>query len=878
MGRLPRRLASLFRTLFRQPQLDRALDEELRSYLDHQIASRVARGESPADARRHVLAEEGGVEPIKEHTRDARLGFGVATLLHDIRYGVRAMRRSPGYTSVACLTLALGIGASITMFTVMQSVLWRPLPYASPDRLIVIEASLRGAPDAGVSGREAHDMLARTRVFSALAIVNGVDAHVEIDGDVERVAAASVSEGFLPALGVMPALGRPFDARDNSLGEAGQVRSVIVSDALWRRRLGASPAAIGRWIVVNNMPRQVVGVMPAHARMFLPASTAVQESTHVWFPTTIDATDDYRGNGAIARLADGMDAGTAQRELDRLASALAAEHPSLYKNGPVRLQAADMREALTAGVNGGLRALGLAVAFVLLVSCVNVANLTLARSAGRARELAIRRALGAGRTRVLRQLLTESLLLSSASGLIGVGLAYYGTRLLDWLRPTHLPRQSDVGMDAMVALFAIAVSIAAGALFGVLPAWRSSGDDAVALRAGRADSPARSTRRMQRALVVAEIALSIVPLVAAGLMLRSFANLQKTNLGFQADRVITAWMPVSFRKFPDLDAKWKLHQNVLDRVRAIPGVEAASAGSPPPFHSLQFTRFYGRYSDGPPSSTATLQSVLPGYLPITGTRLLAGRDFTDDDIRHRRPVVIVDSRIARELWPGGAVGQHLALSGRPVWNLEVIGVTEPVRVTDVRDDRVPHVFIPYHRFAIEMALVIKTDLPAAALAPAIRRAAAEAGTDRAVFDVWPMQTYVDRSIASTRFMMLVLSGFACAALLLAGIGLYGTLAYLTSQRAREFGVRLALGASRRQILMLVSREGLALTAAGIVAGLAAAMAVAQLLRSLLFGVGPLDPATLAGVTALVAVIAMAACMRPAWTAGTTDPTNALRAD
>lgn len=874
----PRRVLSCLRTLFGGRRLDREMDLELAAYLDHQIARLVAQGVAPAEARRRVLAEEGGVEPIRETTRAVRAGFGLATLVQDVRYGARSMRRSPGYSLVACLTLALGIGASITMFTVMRSVLWRPLPYAASERLVLLEAALRTAPDAGPSGREVHDILARTRVFSTLAIVNGVDAHVEIDGEVERVAAASVSDGFLHALGVMPALGRPFDARDNSLSDSGQVRSVILSDALWRRRLNASPDAIGRWIIVNNTPRQVVGVLPPDARMFLPASTAVQEDTHVWFPTAIDPEDDYRGSGVIGRLADGVDIERAERELDRLAERFAAERPSLYEGSPVQFHLTGMREALTAGVGAGLRALGLAVAFVLLVSCVNVANLTLARSATRAREIAVRRALGAGRSRLLAQLLTESLLLSAAAGALGLLFAHYGLQLLSWLRPTHLPRQSDVGPDAMVALFSIGVSIAAGVLFGLLPAWRSTAGDAIALRAGRADSPARGPRRLQRALVVAEIALSIIPLVAAGLMLRSFANLQSAPLGFGPDRVITAWMPVSYRKFSELGAKWKVHQDVMDRLRAIPGVEAVSAGSPPPFHSLRFTRFYGRYSDGPPAATATLQTVMPGYLPLVGTRLIAGRDFTSDDVILQRPVVIVDARIARELWPAGAVGQRLAVSGRPVANLEVIGVTEPVRVTSVREDGVPHLFLPYHRFAIEMALVIKTDLDAAVLAPAIRKAAAEAGTGRAVFDVWPLQTYVDRSIADTRFMMLVLAGFAMAALLLAAIGLYGTLSYLTSQRSREFGVRLALGASSRQILRLVAGEGLVLTAIGAVAGLAGAAGAARVLRGLLYGVGPLDPATLAGVTGLVVVLAIAACVKPAWTAATVDPARALRAD
>ncbi|OFW08212.1 MAG: hypothetical protein A3H96_23650 [Acidobacteria bacterium RIFCSPLOWO2_02_FULL_67_36] len=871
-----KRVARMCRTLFRARELDRDLDEELRAYVDDRIAARVAGGASPAEARRLVLAEEGGFESIKEDTRDTRAGFGVATLAQDLRYGWRTLRRSPGYAAVACLVLGLGIGANVAMFTVMRSVLWRPLPYPAPDRLVVLEADVQGVRNAGPSSREVHDLRIRSRALTELAVVNGVDAHVEIHGEIERVAAASVSADLLPALGVRPALGRLFDPRDGSVN--GQVRRVIISDALWRRRLGADPAAVGSWITVNNTPREVIGVLPPDFPVFLPASTGVQEETHVWFPTGIAETSDARGEGVIGRLAGHASLADAQREIDLLAAQFAAERPTVYRDA-VRFRLAGMREAVAGNVDAGLRALGLAVAFVLLVSCVNVANLTLARASGRVRELAVRRALGAGRGRIVRQLLTESLLLSVIGGGIGLLLGHWGVQLLEWLRPTHLPRQSEVGMDATIALFSVAISLAAGVLFGIVPAFRFGGADAQALRAGRADSPARGSRRLQRALVVVEIALSIVPLVAAGLMRRSFVNLSRAPLGFNPDRVVTAWMPVSFRQFPDVQARWRLHADVLARVRAVPGVEAASAGSPPPFHQLQFTRRYGRSGEATRAGRATQQTVTPGYFSVMGTKLVAGRDVTADDIVQRRPVVIVDARIARELWPRDAIGQRLAIqSGQRVTDLEVIGVTEPVRVKDIRDAGLPTLFVPYHLFAIEMALVIETDLPATALEPVLRTIVQEAGTGRAVFDVWPLAVYVERSMADTRFIMLVLTAFAVVSLLLAGIGLYGTLTYLTMRRSREFGVRLALGASGWQILALVAREGLVLTAVGTVAGMLGALAAARAIRGLLYGVDAIDAGTLVSVAALVGVLSIASCLKPAWAAGRTDPTTALRAE
>ncbi|MEX2271401.1 MAG: ABC transporter permease [Vicinamibacterales bacterium] len=879
--RLLRRLSSFLRTFVRGLQLDRELDDELRAYLDHEIARRVAAGSSAAEARRLVLAEEGGIEPIKERTRAVRFGFGLATVLQDLRYGARSMARSPGFALVACLTLALGIGANVAMFTVMRSVLWRPLPYADGERLVILDSTWRGLPHAGLSPREISDLRRDSRTLSHLAVVNGVGAHVEIDGEVEFVPAASVSADLLPSLGARPAHGRLFDARDDSLHPDGQVRSVIFSDALWRQRLGADPGAIGRWITVNNTPRQLIGVLPADFQVFLPASTSVQEATHVWFPTSINPAENFRGNGAIGRLRAGVTLDDARRELEVFAARFASDRPEIYRDAAATFRVDALRQALAADIDAGLWMLGAAVAFVLLVSCVNIANLTLARSSGRARELAVRRALGATRVRIVRQLLTESLLLAAIGGAGGLVIGRLGLQLLDWLRTTDLPRQSQVGLDGQVTLFSIGITLAAGVICGVLPAFRFAAGDAQALKAGRADSPARGQRRLQRGLVIAEIALSIVPLVAAGLMVRSFVNLTQAPLGFRPDGIVTAWMPLSFRQFSDVDARVRVHAAVLDRIRELPGVHDVSAASPPPFHDFQVQMLerYGRAGDTGPGSHATRQSALPGYLRVVGTRLVAGREFTDDDLRHKRQVVIIDERIARELWPSGAIGQQMWVgAGRRASPLEVIGVTEPVRVANIGDDSTPHLFVPYHKFTIDMVLAIRTDTPAEALAPVLKRIAAEAGTSRAVMDVWPLRDYVDKSMADTRFMMLVLTAFAGLSMLLAAIGLYGTLSYLTSQRSREFGVRLALGASSRQILRLVAGEGVVLTAIGAAAGLAGAIAAARALRGLLYGVEPLDPATLAAVTAAVAVLAVLASLKPAWSASRVDPTRALRAD
>ena len=601
-----------------------------------------------------------------------------SSLIHDIRFGFRSLIRARGYSFVACVTLALGIGASIATFTVMRSVLWRALPYPDQDRLVVVETDARGVLNAGAYTGELLDLRTRSRTLEQLAMGNGVDAHVEVDGIVERAAAASVSDDFLPLLGATPVIGRPFDS-GRDVGSGG-VRSIIISDALWRRRFGADPAAVGRRVNVNNQPREIVGVLPPGLTVFLPASIGMEEQTDVWFSTDIPSSrGDGRNAVALARLAPRQTLDDAQRELDEFAVRFAAEHPDVYRNDAVRFRVREVRKAMTDQVNAGLRALGLAVGFVLLVGCVNVANLTLARGAGRARELAVRQALGAGRGRLIQQLLTESVILSAAAGALGLLLGAWGVQLLEWLRPTHLPRQSQIAMDGTVAAFSIGISMAAGLLLGILPALRFGSGDPQALKTGRSDSPARASRRLQRTLVVAEIALSIVPLIAAGLMLRSFVNLAQTRVGFDPERIITAWMPVSFRQFPNTLDRWRVHQEAFERIRQLPGVEAVSAGSPLPFHSLSFMRRYGRFGDGEPTAQALQQTVMPGYFTVMGTRLLQGRDFTADDTSAARRVIIVDRRVAEALWPGGnAIGQRLAVASERTVEREVIGVTEPV--------------------------------------------------------------------------------------------------------------------------------------------------------------------------------------------------------
>jgi putative ABC transport system permease protein len=659
---------------------------------------------------------------------------------------------------------------------------------------------------------------------------------------------------------------------------SGSVRAIVISDALWRRRFNADPAAVGRFIDVNNLRVQVVGVLRPGLKVFLPASTNAAEDVDVWFPNGISEAVDVRYNGVLARLAPGVSIEQANAELAAIGAGYHAMFPQHYSGTP-RHYAEPMQALLTARVKPALIALGAAVAFVLLISCVNVTNLLLARAKGRERELAVRAALGAGRGRIVAQLLAESALLALGGAAVGVAMAHASVGLLGWLRPTDLPRQSQLSIDAGVAAFTIALSAVVCIACGSIPAFRiTRGEQLEALKSGRLGTPAAGIRRLQRALVVAEVALSIVPLVGGGLMLRSFWNLSHAPLGFDPAGLVTARVQMSFRAFPELDDRVRLIHGAIDQVRQLPGVEAVAAAGPLPMAHPN-TRSFAR--EGVPESgiVASQQPVFPGYLALTRTPLLRGRDVSDDDIRANRLVAVVDQRLADVLYPEGALGKRLQMKvGSRLAHPEIIGITPPVRAARVSDADLPHVFLSYNVMQVEPWLVIRTGQSAASIGPEIRRVVEALGTRRPVVDIRPMQAYVDASIGDTRFMMLMLTTFAVASLLLTGVGLYGTLAYLISQRTQEFGIRMAVGASAARVAAMVAREGALLSAAGAALGMAAALAAAGSIRNLLYGVAPIDATTVATVSAVIAAVAIAAASIPAWRAARVDPTIALRAN
>jgi putative ABC transport system permease protein len=855
---------------------DRDLDDELRAFVDERAAAHERRGLAPAQAKRAALIEIQGVEQVKERVRDVRIGSALVAAARDVRYGARVLRRSPGYAVVVILTIALGIGANVAVFSVVHAVLWRSLPYPDAARLVVIEADTQAIPSAAAATGAVFDVRDQSRSIVSIAQAEGRDASLLIDGVMERVAGARVTDDLLSLLGATPLrLGRPIVTAQDADGF--RVKGIVISHELWQRRFQSDPQVIGRRVSVNNFDVQIVGVMRPGFRLVIPAANHAEERIDVWLPREFAPGLLYRGLTLLGRVAPAVTVSQAQAELDALTARFVTTSPAAYPRG-LRLTVRPLGEVVTRDVKPALLALAAAVGFVLLIACVNVANLLLARAKTREREVAVRRALGATRLRLVRQLLAENLIIAVLGAVCGLLLARLGIGVLDWLRPVHLPRQSEIAIDGFVILWAAGLTAVSCVLFGLVPAFtftRDTGGQSV--QSSRAGSLMLQSRRVQRGLILAEVALSIVPLVAAGLMLRTFSNLLAAPIGFEPAHVVTARIPLNLDAFSSVDRRSGFYRDAIARVGELPGVETASVGGPLPLAPVQTTESVWPSEDRETTSMSMLQSIMPGYFGVMGIPLRAGRDISDDDIRHQRRVVVVDERLAALLWNGDAVGKQLGV-GQAKRPLEVVGVAGQIRARAISDSSTPAIYVPSHVYEIEQTLVVKTRTPLATIGPAIKQAVESLGPGRPVFAMRPMSEVMEASIDTTRFTMLVLSGFAIVSLLLAGVGLYGTLAYLTSQRTQEFGVRLALGSSAGSILRLVVREGCVLTGLGAALGLAGALAVTGTLRGLLYGVTPLDGLTIASVVALVAAVAMVAVIGPAWRAAHVDPVTALRAE
>jgi predicted permease len=871
-----RRLAATVRPR----RTDGDLEEELRLHVAMAAEDARRRGLDSGDAIRAARIRTGGTSQAMDALRDQRGLPWLEDMAADAWHVLRLLRRNPLFAAVAVMTLAVGIGVTTALFSVFSAVLLRPLPYANADRLVVVRADgPEGIAQPRLAGDEIDDLRALTTVFDSVGAIVAVDGNLTSEsGDVEmeRVTAANVSDDFLPTLGVRPHLGRLLDARMDDSPDG--VRAVLIGHDLWQRRYGGDPSILQRTIEINNRRLAVAGILPRDLRLLLGRDTNVPARIDIWFSAGVDGDRRSRGYTAVARLEPGVTVDRARATLAALSSRLTAQHQQAYATQPLRLRVETLQGDTAREARPVLLALMGAVAFVLLIACANVANLLLARSIARSREMAMRAAIGARRSRLLRQLVTEGLVLGVIGGGAGLLIARWTEALVIWVRPAALPAV-DIALDARTLIFAIGVTVGASLLFSIAPA--VTGARLALADMLRQERAPTSSRYVRTALVVGEVALSVILLVGAGLMIRTLVALQAVAPGFDAGDVLTMQATMQPRAFDTTEKKLQFYDTALERLRALPGVRTASAVRPLPLEGVSFVdRFAPDAANA--EIVASSHTTFAGYFGAMGIRRLAGRDFTSADIEQRRQVLIVDERFARAAWPDGrALGRHVRVlrPGRASAAHEVIGVVAHVRTDSLRSEGRPQVYLPYHqRPLFDLALVIEVDGEPMDVASSARRIVESLGGGRPVFDIRPLRSYVDDAMAESRFLLILSALFAALALALSAIGIYGVLAYLVAERRRDISIHLALGATRSAILGRVMTHGLQFTAVGVAIGLAGALGVNQLIASLLFGVQPTDPVTLVMVIGTITLVAAVACWLPAWRAAGLDPNVVLRAE
>jgi predicted permease len=820
------------------------------------------------------------------------------SMIQDLRYAVRMLLKSPGFTIVAILTLALGIGANVATFSVVYAVLLRPLPFPQPEQLVRVFSDLRGAnvKDIGLSPPELWDFQDRSGVFQNISVVWPISANITGAERPMRVETLATSPSYFTVLGIQPELGRVFTQQD---AVPGFTEMVVLSDGFWRRAYGADPQIIGKKLRLDNDLYTIVGVMPPGFRH--PGRT-LQTDVDVWCAAGYNAapfqSPAVRSQrylpGAVARLKPGLTIAQAQAQLETFATHLKQEYPTDYPPAADWVpRLVPVKEDLVGKERTELFVLFGAVGFVLLIGCVNLANLLLARSSARRHEIAIRLALGAGRTRLMGQLLTESVLLSSISGLVALFTVVLFKDSILKMAPASLPRLSEVHLSGGVLFFAFIVSMFTGVLFGLAPALQAASPNQIAnLRdSGRGSGASKRHTRLSRIMVASEIALSLVLLAGAGLLLRSFWQLLEVRPGFNPHQVITAqiWIPVPNDPTTDpyrtIDKRSAFLSEILRRVSSLPGVEQAAIGgvnSLPMGSTRNSFRFSieGRPQDSERIPLAEFASASPDYFGVLQTPLITGRNFTDSDTDKTEQVVLIDQTLARRYWPNeDPLGKRLKpgpVDSKNPWST-IVGIVGDIKSDGFDAPTAPHIYIPLRQGpGYASVIFLRTGSNAGNLAEAIRHEIQSIDPEIPVFNVRPMDEVVAKSLAEKRFALELLGVFAAVALILAAIGIYGVMAYSFSQRTHEIGIRLALGAQRADILRMAIGEGMRLVVVGLAGGLVGALILTQFLRSMLFNVAPTDPITFAAISAVLAAVAFFACYIPAQRATRVDPLVALR--
>ena len=873
-----------FGGLFRKERRERELAAEMESHLQMDIEDNLRAGMSSPEARRQALMKLGGIEQTKEIYRDRR-GLPLFEILwQDLRFGARMLRKNPGFTAVVALTVALGVGANAAIFSVVDAVLLRPLPYPESDRLVMVweKVSLPNYhnDENNPSPGNFSEWKNQNTVFENIVAYRNRSFNLTGEGEPMRVEGEQVSAGLFSVLKVNVALGRIFTVEDDQ--PAGR-HVVVISDGLWKSRFGSNVQILGKTISLDGESYTVVGVTPPDFHFSDP-------DDQLWVPIAL-TPQDLANHGShnlvvTARLKQSVSLAQAQGEMNRIAQRLTELYPDT--NTGVQSNVIALREEIAGPVRPVLVALLGAVGFVLLIVCANVANLLLGRASARHREIGIRIALGAGRTRILRQLLTESALLGLLGCAFGLLFARWGILTLKLLSPPHIPRTDEIQINISVLVFSLAISLLAGFIFGVLPALQAArGNVNDSLKEGARESAGGVRLRTRNLLVILETAFGVVVVIGAGLLLRSFLILERVPLGFQPQNVLTFRVIHRGERYSQLAGRTAFYEQAIERIKALPGVKSAAAVSFIPLTNVRASKGFSIEGRIRPAAgqipMAGYDAVTPGYFGALRIPLRAGRDFSWRDTPQGQRVVIINEAMARAYWPGkDPLGKRIKFGAPddpfPWWT--IAGIVGDIREFDVLTPPRPTLYLPVSQADdsnyVLRDWVVHTSGDPLAIASSIRTAMREVDLDLPVSRLRSLEQVRNISVAAQRFNLLLFGLFAALALVLAAVGIYGVMAYSVAQRTREIGIRVAIGAQRSEVARLVLGEGARHAALGVLLGLAGASALTRLMTSLLYGVRPTDPLTFACVAILLAAVALAACYIPARRAMRVDPIVALR--
>jgi predicted permease len=876
------------RALLRRSRVERDLNRELNFHLENQIQEYIARGMTPEDARIAAKRALDGVTEIQEECRDMRRLNQIETIVNDLRYAIRTLGRTPGFTAIIVLTMALAIGANSAIFSVIQGVLLRPLPYAQPDRIVRIFLNGANFPKFPLNPFDMRDFRSRNHSFDSIAGIYRQDLQLSDVGEPVMLRAFQVTSGYFHVLGFQPARGREFTVED----ERPNARLAILSDRLWRTRFQSNAGIVGRNITLDSQPYQVVGIMPPGVQH--PGNDyhaiADGDTVDLWVPFPFQGNPNRRGSHymeGIARLKPGVSPEQATTDMNAMMEQLGREHTEAKG---WRVYLVPLYREMVGSTQRMLFVLLGAVGLLLLIACTNAANLLLARSSARVREIAVRSALGAARTRIVRQLLTESLVIALTGAAFGAMLAVGGVRALVALLPAGFPRAAEIRLDSWVFLFTLVIAVLTGILFGLAPALTASRADLQhSLREGgpNASSSGRHLR-LRNLLAVGETGLACVLLIAAGLLLHSFVNLLNADPGFRAQQVLTASVSLPFKNYSKDPLIIGFYDRLIPALEAMPGVRTVGLGSDLPWtgydENISGFNIEGKSEEFNNKTTGRFHGASVNYFSALGIPLLRGRFFTEQDKDGAPQVLIINDVMAQRYWPGeDAVGKRIAFSDKPTekdW-MRVVGVVGNVKDHADSASAKNAFWSPATQGAgafNTFSVALRANGDAASLTNSLRSMVRQIDSSLAVSDIRSMQQIADSSVAQQKFSLFLVGLFAALALVLATIGMYGVISYAVSQRMHEFGMRMALGARPWDLTRMIVSQGLRLSLIGAAAGLLAAAGVARLLDSLLFGVKGTDPVTFAAVAILAVTTAAVACFLPARRATSADPVRLLRSE